>query len=65
MGMVNHLGKFIPNLADFSDTLHQLLCKDSVWVWGEPPQKASEQLKQALVSPTVLAHYNPSRSTIV
>lgn len=35
MGMINHLGKFIPNLADLSEPLRQLLCKDSVWVWGE------------------------------
>ena len=65
MGMVNHLGKFIPRLADLSDPLRQLLCKDSVWVWGEPQQKAFEQIKQALVSPTVLAHYNPNRPTII
>ena len=65
MGMVNHLGKFIPHLADLSDPLRQLLRKDSVWVWGEPQQKAFEQIKQALVSPTVPAHYNPNRPTII
>ena len=65
MGMVNHLGKFIPHLADPSATLRQLLRKDSVWVWGEPQQKAFEQIKQALVAPTVLAHYNPNRPTII
>ena len=65
MGMVNHLGKFILNLGDLSDPLRQLLRKDSVWVWGEPQQKAFEQLKQSLVSPKVLAHYNPNRSTII
>ena len=65
MGMVNHLGKFIPHLADLSDPLRQLLRKDSVWVWGEPEKKALEQIKQALVLPTVLAHYNPNRPTII
>ena len=65
MGMVNHLGKFIPHLADLSDPLRQLLRKYSVWVWGEPQQKVFEQIKQALVSPTVLAHYNPNRPTII
>ena len=63
--MVNHLGKFIPNLADLSDPLRQLLRKDSVWVWAEPQQKAFVQIKQALLSPTVLAHYNPNRPTII
>ena len=32
--------------------------KDSVWVWAAPQQKA-------LVSPTVLAHYNPNRPKII
>ena len=50
VGMVNHLGKSLPTLADLSGSLHQLLCKDSVWVWGEPLKKAFEQIKQALVS---------------
>ena len=29
------------------------------------PEKAFEQIKQTLVSPTVLAHYNPNRPTII
>ena len=62
MGMVNHLGKCIPHLADLSDPLRQLLRKDSVWAGGEPQQKVLEQIRQALVSPTVLAHYYPNQS---
>ena len=38
---------------------------NTVWVWGKPQQKVFEQIKQALVSPTVLAHYNPNRPTII
>ena len=34
MGMVNHLGKFIPNLADLSDPLRQLLRSDRQTVFG-------------------------------
>lgn len=41
MGMLNHLGNFIPNLADLGDPLCQLLRKGSVWVWGESQQKAA------------------------
>ena len=29
MGMVNHLGKFVPRLAEMSEPLRQLLCKDT------------------------------------
>ena len=59
--MVNHLRKFIPILAD----IRQLLRKDSVWVWGEPQKKVSEQIKQVLVSQTVLAHYHANRPMII
>ena len=59
--MVNHLRKFIPILAD----IRQLLRKGSVWVWGEPQKNVSEQIKQVLVSQTVLAHYHANRPMII
>ena len=62
IGMMNHLRKCIPILADL---LSQLLRKDSVWVWGEPQQKVFEQIKQVLGSPIVLAHYHANRPTII
>ena len=65
MGMVNHLWKFLPRLADLSEPLRQLLRKDSSWVWEEPQQKAFQQIKEALVSPEVLAQYDTNRPTIV
>ena len=65
MGMVNHLGKFIPRLADLSEPLCQLLRKDSIWVWEEPQQRALQQIKDTLVSPEILAHYDPKRPTII
>ncbi len=46
MGMVNHLGKFIPQLAEMSEPLHQLLCKDNTWLWTDPRQRAFEQIKR-------------------
>ena len=65
MGMVNHLCKFVPRLADLSEHLRQLWCKDSSWVWEEPQQKAFQQIKEALVSSEVLAHYDTNRPTII
>lgn len=63
MGMINHLGKFIPRLANLSELLLQLLRKDSVWVWEEPQQRALQQIKDTLVSPEILAYYDPKRPT--
>ena len=65
MGMVNHLCKFVPRLADLSEPLRQLLRKDSSWVWEEPQQHAFQRIKEALLSSEVLAHYDPDRPTII
>ena len=65
MGVVNHLGKFVPRLAEMSEPLRQLLCKDTTWLWIEPQQRAFEQIKTTLTSAEVLAYYDPSRSSIL
>ena len=65
MGMVNHLGKFIPLLAEMSESRRQLLCKDTTWLWTDPQQRAFEQIKTTLTSAEVSACYDPSRPTII
>ena len=56
MGMVNYICKFVPRLADLSEPLRHLLCKDISWVWEELQQHAFQQIKEALLSLEVLAH---------
>ena len=63
-GMVNQLGKFIPELADINQPLRALLKKDSVWVWEKPQEETFRKVKQALLSPVVLAHYDVNKPTI-
>ena len=65
LGMVNHLCKFVPRLADLSEPLRQLLRKDSSCVWEEPQQHAFQRIKEALLSSEVLANYDPNRPTII
>ena len=65
MGMVNHLGKFVPQLAEKSEPLRQLLCKETTWLWTDPQQRAFDQIKTTLTSAEVLACYDPSRPTII
>ena len=65
MGMANHLCKFVPVLADLNEPLRQLLRKYSYWVWEEPQQHAFQQIKEALLSSEVLAHYDPNQPTII
>ncbi|UYV63562.1 K02A2.6-like, partial [Cordylochernes scorpioides] len=65
LGMVNNLGKFIPNLADKLQPLNSLLSTKNEWVWDEPQKKSFNLLKQELVSRPNLALFDPSRMTIV
>ena len=43
----------------------ELLCQNNQWVWSEYQQAAFELLKQCLVSPPVLAKYDPRKETKV
>lgn len=59
MGMVNYVGKFIPNLSARSAPLRELLNKDVAWHWDEQHEKCISDLKSALTHAPVLAYFNP------
>uniref|UniRef100_A0A8C6PAY8 Gypsy retrotransposon integrase-like protein 1 n=1 Tax=Nothobranchius furzeri TaxID=105023 RepID=A0A8C6PAY8_NOTFU len=61
LGMVNQLGKFIPQLAERDKPLQDLLSKKNCWMWGTEQARAFQDLKDALTSPPVLAMYDPNR----
>lgn len=65
LGMVNQVGKFIPQLAVKDKALCDLLSKRNCWLWGADQEEAFKVLKDALSSPPVLAMYDPSRDTKV
>lgn len=58
LGLVNYVGKFIPNLATTSEPLRQLTKKDTVFEWGPSQQKAFDQLKPNLTAHSTLGYYN-------
>ncbi|PFX25529.1 Transposon Tf2-9 polyprotein [Stylophora pistillata] len=45
LGLVNHLMKFSPNLAEKTKPLRDLLKKENAWVWGPAQQEAFKRLK--------------------
>ena len=65
MGMVNQLGKFIPNLQDYTGPLRELLRSDTSWQWEESQRRSFQKVKDLLVSPQVLVPYDPNRPTII
>ncbi|XP_023806890.1 uncharacterized protein K02A2.6-like isoform X1 [Oryzias latipes] len=60
LGMVNQLGRFIPNLAEKDKVLRDLLSKKNHWYWGPEQQTAFERLKKELSSPPVPTLYDPN-----
>ena len=65
LGMVNHIGKFAPNLADITKPLRDLLKKENSWTWDTQQETAFQILKKQLSTAPVLAHYSPEKETKV
>ena len=65
LGMVNRMGKYIPNLAQTSKPLRDLLSKDITFIRDTAQNNAFEEFKQQLVSTPVLVIYDPHLATKV
>ena len=60
LGMINYLGKFIPNLAQKTTPLRNLLKKDIVFALEKPQRDAIAELKEIVTSHPVLKFYDPN-----
>ena len=56
--MVSQLGKFIPTLAEINLPLQS-------WLWGPAQEEAFQGIKDALLEPHTLAHYDTSKPTVI
>ena len=65
LGMVDQLGKFLPNLATVTDPLRGLLSTGSSWHWSQPQRHAFNEIKRMLSSSPVLSLYDPNLPTKV
>lgn len=57
LGLVNFVGKFIPNLATVTEPLRVLTKKDTKFEWNDSQQVSFEKLKEHLTSELVLGYY--------
>ena len=60
LGMANQLAKFTWNLAELTQPLRDLLCKNNAWSWGLAQQEAITCIKEELSKTTTLTLYNPA-----
>ena len=65
LGMLNQMSKFVPDLSSKTKPLRDLISAKNLWTWGPNQQRAFEETKQLVSSPTVLALYDPSANTVV
>lgn len=65
IGMINFLGKFLPDLSTVLHPIKCLLKSDTVWTWGEAQEEAFRKVKDMLTSAPVLAYYDAKKLTSV
>ena len=65
LGMINYLGRFIPNLSHEAAPMNMLLRKDTAWSWDNQQQKSFEAVKRLVTQAPTLAYYDVTKETIV
>ena len=43
-GLINYVGKFIPNLSELTAPLRELLVKNKPWYWGKSKNQSFERI---------------------
>ena len=67
LGMVNYLGKFVPQLSNVTQPLRQLLEKSAEWQWHTEHDKSFEELQRLVTEAPVLQYFdvtNPVRVSV-
>lgn len=58
LGMVNYLGKFMPQLSDISESLKNLTKEGVKFIWLQIHEDTFNKLKKMIMEPPVLQHYD-------
>ena len=60
LGLVMYLSPFIPGLSTLTAPLHELLKKDTDFIWNCTYNAAFQQVKEGVISDTTLRYVDPS-----
>ena len=61
MGMLNFIGKFIPNLSVKTSCIRELLHKDNLFKWTAKHEREWDNLKKTLTTAPVLTFFDPTK----
>lgn len=61
LGMVNYLCRFMPNLANVTAPMRELVKQDVEFIWQEPQKKSFAEMKALICKETTLAFYDPRK----
>ena len=61
LGMINYLGKFMPNLSGKTALLRSLLEKDVLWSWSDKHEECLCMLKKLVTESPILKYYDPNK----
>ena len=59
LGMANYMSRFIPNLAEVSAPMRELVKNDSEFIWDKAQEKSFQEMKSLIARDTTLAYYDP------
>ena len=65
LGVLNQLAKFLPPLAELSAPIQEMLRMDRAWIWSAAQEETFSKIKTSICSTPTLAHYDPSRPTLL
>lgn len=65
LGMINYMRSFIPNLAQKTEVLRQLLKNDVEFTWNACHINATQQLKQIITNTPVLAVFDENVKIVI
>lgn len=65
LGLINYVGKFLPDLATKTHSLRQLIRGDTVFVWLPEHEEAFLALKSLLTDVKTLGYFDPALKTRV
>ena len=65
LGMLAYLSNYLPNLANVTSPLRELMKKPVIFQWNEEHEEAWVKIKNILSSSEGLAHFDPKKDIII